>query len=478
MSTRWTQGLWRGSLIAACVTGMIVWNQLGQSPETLEDEGRRALVRNELTMAIAAFQQAVKIAPDRLSSWKLLADAACRDGQVEESYRALKVVTDLKPDDANSLGLQLGGRWMSRNQIQPAIRTLKLAIVANSRPPQPFRLLAQIYSVTGQRREVVRCLIELLRRNEFTRNDLLVLSSVNPTINDPQRLELILEANPADKSPLMSLAMQELDQNRVAAAKQYLIDITTADPNNAEAQGLLGEVFADFEPDAFLEWNANLPQEVETDPGIWLARGRWLHANKHTPQAVRCLLEVVNREPENLSACTLLGQLLKSQGQQEQGNAFTERSRRLQRILDLNERIKEPRGSESVGPMIEELEATGRLWEAWGWCVISLQEQLGVKPGIATIRDRIAPQLKYDVPRTIAASPLAKKMDLSSGMSTRRLRRAVTGFMKRWELALRSWISIRTAAGRWPVRFISENIDATTRQRLAYIADGNVIGEF
>jgi hypothetical protein len=301
---------------------------------------------------------------------------------------------------------------------------------------------------------------------------------VNPTINDPQRLELILEANPADKSPLMSLAMQELDQNRVAAAKQYLIDITTADPNNAEAQGLLGEVFADFEPDAFLEWNANLPQEVETDPGIWLARGRWLHANKHTPQAVRCLLEVVNREPENLSACTLLGQLLKSQGQQEQGNAFTERSRRLQRILDLNERIKEPRGSESVGPMIEELEATGRLWEAWGWCVISLQEQLGVKPGIATIRDRIAPQLKYDVPRTIAASPLAKKMDLSSGMSTRRLRRAVTGFMKRWELALRSWISIRTAAGRWPVRFISENIDATTRQRLAYIADGNVIGEF
>jgi prepilin-type processing-associated H-X9-DG protein len=32
--------------------------------------------------------------------------------------------------------------------------------------------------------------------------------------------------------------------------------------------------------------------------------------------------------------------------------------------------------------------------------------------------------------------------------------------------------------GDGSVRFISENIDATTRQRLAYIADGNVIGEF
>jgi tetratricopeptide (TPR) repeat protein len=413
MSTRRTLGFWLGSLTAALVTGVIVWSQLGKSPETLEDEGRRAMARNELAVAIAAFQQAVKISPDRLSAWKLLADAACRDGQIEESCRALKVVTNLAPDDANSLGLQLGGRWMRKNQIQPAIRTLKLAIVASSRPPQPFRLLAQIYSVTGQRREVVRCLTELLKRNDFTRNDLLVLSSVNPTINDPQRLEMILKANPADKSPLMSLAMLELDQNRVAAAKQYLIEITRADPQNAEAQGLLGEVLADFEPDAFLEWNSSLPQEVETAPGVWLARGKWLHARKHPPQAVRCLLEVAKREPENLSACTLLGQLLKSEGQLEQGNEFTERSRRLQRILDLNERIQEPRGSESVRPMIEELEATGRLWEAWGWCVIHLQEQPNDKTGIVTIRDRIATKLKHDVPRTIAESVLAKRMDLN-----------------------------------------------------------------
>lgn len=73
---------------------------------------------------------------------------------------------------------------MSRKQIQSAIRTLKLAILANSRSSQPYRLLAQIYSVTGQRREVVRCLTELLKRKEFNRNDLLVLSSVNPTVND------------------------------------------------------------------------------------------------------------------------------------------------------------------------------------------------------------------------------------------------------------------------------------------------------
>ena len=413
MSSRRTMGVWLSGLVATLVIGSALYNQLGKSVEILEDEGRRAMARNELTAAIDAFQKAVESSPDRVSSWKLLADAACRDGQVDESYRALKVVSNLAPDDANSLGLQLGGRWMSRNQIQPAIRTLKLAILANSRPPQPFRLLAQIYGVTGQRREVVRCLMELLKRKEFTRNDLLVLSSVNPTINDPQRLEMILKANPADRSPLMSRAMQELDQNNVAAATQYLLDITKADPQNAEAQGLLGEVYADFAPKEYPQWNAKLPDDARSDPGIWLARGKWLNAQKRPHEAARCLFEVVKREPENLSASALLGQILKSIGEQELGDEFTERSRRLQKILDLNERLKEPRGDESLGPMITELEATGRLWEARGWCVIALQEQPRANPEILAILERIEQKLTFDVPRTSLEAMLANKLDIS-----------------------------------------------------------------
>lgn len=413
MSSRRTVGIWLGGLLATLIAGLVFFNQLKRSADTLEDNGRRALARNELTTAIAAFRNVVEVAPDRVSSWKLLADAASRDGQFDESHRALSVVTKLAPEDANSLGLQLGGRWMSRNQIQPAIRILNLAIAANPRPPQPFRLLAQIYGVTGQRREVVRCLIELLKRRDFTRNDLLVLSSVNPAINDPQRLEMILKANPADKTPLMALAMQELDQNAVAAAKQYLREITSADPQNAEAQGLLGEVYADFDPDGFSEWNEKLPPEVESDPGVWLARGKWLHADKRPQEAARCLLEVVKREPENLAACAMLGQILKSLGEQDLGNEFTERSRKLQRILDLNERIKQPDGDESIGPMIIELEAVGRLWEAWGWCVIALKEQPRSGKEILEARQRIEAELTLAVPRTVLTAIPGKVLDIT-----------------------------------------------------------------
>ena len=32
--------------------------------------------------------------------------------------------------------------------------------------------------------------------------------------------------------------------------------------------------------------------------------------------------------------------------------------------------------------------------------------------------------------------------------------------------------------GDGAIRFVSENLDSTTRQRLGYIADGNTVGEF
>ncbi|HQX50915.1 MAG TPA: FG-GAP-like repeat-containing protein [Planctomycetaceae bacterium] len=387
-------------LLLALVVAVIFWISLGKSADQFEAEGRAALGRRDLSLAEESFEQAVKASPDRLSAWKLLADAACRNGQIDRSYEALQVVARLAPDDANSLCLQLGGRWMANNRIQPAIRALQLATVASPQPPQPYRLLAQIYGVIGYRQEVTHCLVELLKRKEFTRNDLIVLSSINPSLDDPQRLELIMKADPADKSPLMPLAMQALDKNDIAGAKRYLSEITTADPENMEAQSSLGEIYADFQPDQFLDWHARLLPAAEKNARIWLARGKWLNSIDASASAVRCLHEAVVREPENLSAVTLLGQLLKSEGDLELGNAFTERGRRLQRIIDLNERMNDPRADEFVLPMIEELEAAGRLWEAWGWCVV--YEQLMPRPNamVHAARQRLEPQLRFELPRT------------------------------------------------------------------------------
>lgn len=400
MSDRRLIGGWVGGLITVMILATVIWNCIPKSAAQRETEGRAALARRDFSVAIELFAKSVEAEPERVSAWKLLADAACHDGQADRSYEALQVVVRLAPDEANSLCLQLGGRWMARNQIQPAIRTLRLAIVANAQPPQPYRLLAQIYGVVGNRREVVSCLVELLKRKEFTINDLIVLSSVNPGIHDPKRLQMIMTADPDDKSPLLSVVMQELDKNQIENAKKYLIEITTADPENAEAQGILGELYADFQQEQFLEWHEQLSPATLMDARVWLARGKWLNSVGESKAAVRCLHEAFVREPENLSAVVLQGQLLKSLGDVELGNAFTERGRRLQRILDLNQRMNDPRGNESIQPMIEELEAAGRLWEAWAWCMIHPQAEQRSNDFVDAARQRLELKLRYDMPRT------------------------------------------------------------------------------
>jgi Flp pilus assembly protein TadD len=391
---------WISGLLVAILVAAMFWSGQGKSAEQFEADGRTSLNQGRFSLAVQSLQQAVKTAPERLSAWKLLADAACRNGETDTSYHALKVVSRLAPEDAHSLCLQLGGRWMANNQIQPAIKSLRLATVAFPQPPQPYRLLAQIYGVIGDRRGVVNCLVELVKRKDFTMNDLIVLSSVNPGIDDPQRLEQILKADPSDKSPLLLLAMRELDKNDIEAAKRYLHEITQAAADHTEAQSVLGELYAEFQPDQFLEWHAKLQPAAEKDSRVWLARGKWLNSIGQSRMAVRCLHEAVVREPENLSAVTLLGQLLKSLGDTEPGSAFTERGRRLQQIIDLNERMKDPRSNDRIPAMIHELEGVGRLWEAWGWCVVF--EQIEPRPNetINATRQRLELRLRAGLPRT------------------------------------------------------------------------------
>ncbi len=131
-------------LLVAAIMGLVLWKGIVQSAEQYEMNGRDALSQRNLPLAMAQLENAVHAAPTRVSSWKLLADAACHAGEAERSQTALEEAARLAPKEVHSLCLQLGGRWMAHNRIQPAIHALRLTVVTNPQPPQPYRLLAQI----------------------------------------------------------------------------------------------------------------------------------------------------------------------------------------------------------------------------------------------------------------------------------------------------------------------------------------------
>ena len=132
---------------------------------------------------------------------------------------ALKQYSLLQPQDAGQSGIRIGSDLMKQNRIRQATQALRLAETLLPAAPDVYRLQSQMAAVTGHPREVARCLMELLKRRTFTRNDLIVVTSLNPCISDPDRLARIRQEDPDYKSPLLAYVLQELDLNHVGARK-------------------------------------------------------------------------------------------------------------------------------------------------------------------------------------------------------------------------------------------------------------------
>ena len=356
--------------------------------------------RRDYATARVAFAHSVDLAPNAAKGWALLADAACQDGQVEQSLESLKRLIELDPGKGSALGIKLGRVWFSRHSIKPGIQALQWAGLANTGSPEPDRMLAQIFMITGHRHAATESLVQLIRKNSFTRDDLISLSAVSPCKDIPEQRQQMLQQDPANKSPLLQAARARIEQAQFDEAEQMLLSLTKADPEDAEAQGVLAELYALHWPQKFYRWQAELPIDADRDSRVWAARGRWLSGIGKIDSAIRCLHESLDREPEQLATTMLIGQLLKSSNELELGNAYSQRGLRLQRIQDLSVRMTEPRASEYQSQMIEELEATGRLWEAWGWCVLGEPLNKDQRQWLLERRRRIQSKLHATLPRT------------------------------------------------------------------------------
>ena len=356
--------------------------------------------QHDYSTARVSFAHTVKLAPEGAKGWALLAEAACHDRQAEQSLDALKSLVRLDPAKGSALGTKLSRIWTSRYLIKPGLQAVQLAAQANPRSPEPDRMLAQIFMITGHRQAATESLVQLIRKNSFTRDDLIGLSAATPCKDLPEQRQRMLQEDPMNKSPLLQTARLQIEQSQFDEAERLLLELTKADPADAEAQGVLAELYALHLPEKFYRWHAELPVHADRDSRVWAARGRWLWRVGKIDSAIRCLHESLDREPEQLATTMLIGQLLKSSNELELGNSYSQRGLHLQRIMDLSVRMTEPRANDYLGQMIEELEAAGRLWEAWGWCVLGEPSNKDQRQWILDRKRRIQSRLHATLART------------------------------------------------------------------------------
>ena len=400
-----TAALIFGGLLVLALFLPFIATRERKSVDQLVADGRLALSEREHDVASRYADQAIQLNHNSEAAWELSSESKAQSGELDQSLFALETLAKLDRARGAKLGLQLGRRWMMENRVRHAMPALRLAEAGNPAWTEPFRWQAQMAGALGRPREVVRCVIELIKRNAFTRNDLIVVTSANPITADGQRLAQIIELDPESRFNILAYVMHDLTLNRIDEAKRRLIEITEARPGDSESQGFLGEIYADGAPREFLEWNSRLTPDADADSRVWVARGKWLRHQGALSSAIRCLHEAFLREPELQSANFLLGQLLTQVGETKLGEEFTERGKRLQRIISLSARMNDQRANDWILPIITDLQETGRIWEAWGWFRILEQSALAdaktkTLSQLKILKENLSRQLTAELPRT------------------------------------------------------------------------------
>ena len=275
-----------------------------------------------------------------------------------------------------------------------------------------MRLRAQLLGLQGRSRELTQCLMQLIRYRGFQLDDLVVLAGFDPFISDKSYFDSVRRATGDELLPLLAQACQELNANQPAAAEQHLAKLVAARPTFWEAQALLGEIYSDRPGGEFLRWHLALPADADADSRVWLARGLFLRNRDDLRPACRCFWEALKREPELLKATVHLGQTLLACGESDLGKPFLLRGKQMQQIVNAADQMGERPNWSRASALIDNLEATDRVWEAWAWCVLQA-DALPHDRDVAARRDRLSRRLSPDLPRTDPQSIPGRDFDWS-----------------------------------------------------------------
>jgi tetratricopeptide (TPR) repeat protein len=254
--------------------------------------------------------------------------------------------------------------------------------------------LAHLLALCGRSREAVPFVLRIARQGVPT--DLLVLLAKSDAAeSDAGALEEAHRAAPGDPNPLMGLAWRAASDDDADRAVALLTEAVGLAPDHAAARVALGkQLLAARRFDELVEWARHLSPAADGFPDTWIVRARMAENNGDRKGAIRCYWEAALRAPESKTASFHLGRLLAEAGEAEIAERFTAQLRRIQNLEAIQDRVLFHGAGDEIEPLLElarNYEATGRLWEAYGWCLLALQ----VEP----LHDRVQSRLRRLRPR-------------------------------------------------------------------------------
>jgi len=364
-------------------------------------------------------RQALAQEPNSAEALLIAGSAAAADRRIEEALAYYsRVPSEARVHRATALSNSAELLFLELGRISDAEQSYRQALEMDPSNVWANKGLAYLLFIEGRRWESAEYVLELIRQDQFEIDHLLWLSapvgaSEALAVGVPF-LEKCERAVPTDPLPSLGLAQFLLERNRVPEAKERLKKVVSAAPDIVEAQVALGDVLLDSASDEeFTRWQNQLPSAADSHPETWSIRGRWAQKRGQRKVAVRCFIEAVRRNPNDLLASYPLSVLLSALGENELAGRFRRHARC---IIDYRAVVNEfsvRRDNMMLMQRAAELtESLGRLWEAWAWCRKAFELQPGLDWAQRRMQ-RLKSELKAKTPQTVRSANPTEGVDLS-----------------------------------------------------------------
>lgn len=361
---------------------------------------------------------ALELNPSLWSAGLLAAECAGDQQQFQRAVSHLKKIATSEPRTRVRVGMMLVVLQRDRlHDLSATERSLRDILESAPDHIEANLSLARLLGLCGRMVEAIPYALKVIKLGVDT--DLLVLlSSENGIVNDPEQLDLARRAFPEDPNVLMGSAWRAANLGQTDDALELLNRAVRLSPELAAGYVAIGQLLV--EDRKFVElkdWLRAIPKACDSFGDTWFIRGALAEEQRDYRGAIRCYWEGLFRRPESRSANAHISRLLAETGDLQNAQRFADYLHKLQELENIQNRVMFGPAGLDAGPYVElarAYEATGRLWEACGWCRLAVQRNPTDRDGIRYLSEL---ERKCDgLPLLLVtdASNVARSLDLSA----------------------------------------------------------------
>lgn len=245
--------------------------------------------------------------------------------------------------------------------------------------PEAHRKLAYLFNCQGRRHEAASHIRQLCRQGNVRQDELHALIHLSDAmLDDPSAATPMDGHQPYFPIGPSAIARKLFQENRYDEALKVLQENVSSGQAPPSVLAFYGRIAAEAQDDQqFQWWLARTDASTRAFAEYWAALGTSLVLQNRTEEAVRALLEAVDRDPTDFRSINRLWTAMLALGRNEEANRWEQRWKKLRDILAENNRIADAStpNAEAMARLADLLDTVDRSLEAVLWRAVAAIHQ-------------------------------------------------------------------------------------------------------